>query len=293
MQWPEILQNFGNFEPIDMFTANDVLVEIRCLDCRRTFKRKPIDMKRSKRCPYCAKESMDSIQRTSHDDFINKVRELVGDEFTVLGEYKGTHVPLEIRHNSCGKIISIRPHDFLSGSRCRSCSRTKTTEEFKNEVYQLEGSNYSVIANYIGDSIDILMKHNICGYEFMVRPNNFLQGRRCPKCKRSRGEATVERVLINMGIDYTPQVKFDNLSDKNKLSYDFYIPQYNLLIEYQGIQHYKPVQVFGGESSYAKQKMHDKLKREYAEENNFKLLEIKYTEKSFNSIKALILSSIS
>ena len=103
----------------------------------------------------------------------------------------------------------------------------------------------------------------------------------------------VERVLISLGIEYIPQFKFDNLSDKSRLSYDFYLPKHNILIEYQGIQHYEPIQIFGGESSYAKQKMHDKLKRDYAEENNFKLLEIKYTEKSFNSIKALILNSIS
>ena len=293
MEWSDILKSLGNFEEVDAFIDNKTPTSIKCLDCGGVFSRSPANMKRSKKCPYCAKKSADAGQASSQEEFLTRVKELVGDEFTVIGEYKGTHIPVEIRHNLCGRILTVRPHEFLSGNRCRSCSRTKTTEQFKDEVKQLEGNNYQVMSKYMGDAIAISMRHNVCGYEYKVRPNSFLQGNRCPKCNKSRGEAMVERVLISLGIDYIPQFKFGNLVDKSRLSYDFYLPKHNVLIEYQGIQHYKPIQIFGGETSYAKQKVHDRLKKEYAEENNFKLLEIKYTEKSFDSIKTLILNSIS
>ena len=62
------------------------------------------------------------------------------------------------------------------------------------------------------------------------------------------------------------------------LSYDFYLSKYNLLIEYQGIQHFKPIDIFGGENQFKIQQEHDKRKREYIELHRINLLEIKYNE---------------
>ena len=64
--------------------------------------------------------------------------------------------------------------------------------------------------------------------------------------------------------------------NNGKLSYDFYLPQCNVLVECQGIQHYEPIEYFGGEEQFAIQQEHDKRKREYAEKNGYKLLEIWY-----------------
>lgn len=64
--------------------------------------------------------------------------------------------------------------------------------------------------------------------------------------------------------------------NNGKLSYDFYLPQYNVLVECQGIQHYEPIEYFGGEEQFKIQQEHDRRKREYAEKNGYKLLEIWY-----------------
>ena len=58
--------------------------------------------------------------------------------------------------------------------------------------------------------------------------------------------------------------------------YDFFIPAKNLLIEYNGIQHYKPVDIFGGKKQLKEQRHRDWLKRNYAKKNNYKLLTIPY-----------------
>ena len=62
------------------------------------------------------------------------------------------------------------------------------------------------------------------------------------------------------------------------MSYDFYLPEYNLLIEAQGKQHVEPVEYFGGEDQFVIQTEHDKRKREYAEIKNIELLEIFYND---------------
>ena len=84
--------------------------------------------------------------------------------------------------------------------------------------------------------------------------------------------------LFNNGINFEYQKTFDNLYgiQNGKLSYDFYIPNHNLLIEYQGKQHEEPIEFFGGEEQFKIQQEHDKRKREYAKNNGYKLLEIWY-----------------
>jgi hypothetical protein len=107
----------------------------------------------------------------------------------------------------------------------------------------------------------------------------------CSCCNFSKGEKLIEKYLINININYVPQYKrFDLLGVHNGyLSYDFYLPNYNLLIEYQGLQHYEPVDFYGNgikeaEKAFKIQIEHDKRKRQYAKIHNIKLLEISYMD---------------
>lgn len=126
-----------------------------------------------------------------------------------------------------------------------------------------------------------------CGNTFISDKKNFLSGntKSCGCLKESAHEQQVERCLQYLKLDYQKQVKFDGLTGNKgaKLSYDFAILNYGKithLIECQGQQHYKPVTWYGGEEQFNIQQMHDSLKREYAKNNNIKLIEIKYNLKS-------------
>ena len=100
----------------------------------------------------------------------------------------------------------------------------------------------------------------------------------CPICNESHGEKFIRNYLDKNNIKYESQKKFKDLKDKTYLSYDFYLSDYNILIEYQGQQHYEPIKFNGkNNSNLEKQQYHDKLKREYAKNNGYKLLELKYT----------------
>ena len=94
--------------------------------------------------------------------------------------------------------------------------------------------------------------------------------------------------MVNNSICFSSQYKYDGLVGvgKRQLSYDFYLPDYNLLIEYQGLQHEKPIEWFGGKKHFEIQQEHDKRKREYAEKNNIELLEIWYWE--FDNIENIL-----
>ena len=122
----------------------------------------------------------------------------------------------------------------------------------------------------------IVVKHS-CSYVFSILPANFLIHPCCPKCspKRSKGEIFISNYLKNKGIKFIPQFRFQ---EEPKLSYDFYLPEYNLLIEYQGQQHYEPVEHFGGEEKFRIQQERDKKKRKMAQEKNIELLEISYLD---------------
>ena len=93
----------------------------------------------------------------------------------------------------------------------------------------------------------------------------------CPK-----GEVAIYEWLKNKSIEFAQQKKFDDCKDKHRLPFDFYIPSMNTIIEYDGIQHYKPISQFGGDSALAYTQRHDSIKTKYCEDNEINLIRIPY-----------------
>lgn len=88
----------------------------------------------------------------------------------------------------------------------------------------------------------------------------------------------LEFFLESFNINYLPQYKFNNCKNKLKLPFDFYLPDFNICIEFNGIQHYKVVEHFGGVQGFNSRKINDKIKREYCLLNNIPLIIIKYND---------------
>lgn len=93
-----------------------------------------------------------------------------------------------MKHNKCGYEYDVKPNVFLNGCRCPQCANKLkvTTKIYKKKVYNLVKEEYSVIGEYVNNRTKIKMKHNKCGYEYDVKPNSFLSGRRCPQCALKR-----------------------------------------------------------------------------------------------------------
>lgn len=117
-----------------------------------------------------------------------------------------------------------------------------------------------------------------------------MKGSGCPKCNLSKGETKIIKFLNDNNIKYECQKKFLNLinNGRNSLRFDFYIPSKNLLIEYDGIQHYKGGKIFNHiltKKEFEEIRKRDKIKSKYAKNNNIKLLRIPYFQfKEINKI---------
>lgn len=122
---------------------------------------------------------------------------------------------------------------------------------------------------------------------FLQAPAQHLQGQGCPHCANerraafaeSKGERAIANWLERHDIAFVKQKTFDDCRDQMVLRYDFYLPARNLLIEFDGQQHFQFVKKFHGtEERFLKCQERDKIKNEYAETSGIHLLRIKYSE---------------
>ena len=110
---------------------------------------------------------------------------------------------------------------------------------------------------------------------------NLLNGRGCPKCcYRSKGEELICEYLDNNNYKYHREFTFEELyyrSASHPLRFDFFLPHKNIIIEYDGIQHFNSKDFFGGEEAFKNTKHKDKLKNNFAKEKGIKMVRIPYT----------------
>ncbi len=94
---------------------------------------------------------------------------------------------------------------------------------------------------------------------------------------KSRMEAYVAKLLKDNKIPYESQKRFDDCRDVFPLPFDFYLPDYRIAIECDGIQHFEPVEHFGGIERFEIRQKHDQIKNIYCQLNNIRLIRIPYT----------------
>lgn len=94
----------------------------------------------------------------------------------------------------------------------------------------------------------------------------------------SGGEKYIETILDEFKINYIPQKRFKDCKRIKPLPFDFYLPDKNTCIEYDGRQHEIPIEHFGGEKSFKDRQENDRIKNEYCRKNNITLIRIPYTK---------------
>jgi very-short-patch-repair endonuclease len=100
----------------------------------------------------------------------------------------------------------------------------------------------------------------------------------CPQCNISKGEKAISIHLEQRNIRFQPQKRFSGCRYKHLLSYDFYVPSHDLLIEYDGEQHFNPDIYFSKLGNYEKTVRRDIIKLKFALVNGFTVLRISYKE---------------
>lgn len=204
-----------------------------------------------------------------------------------------------VYHNNRTKSIIIcpvhdeflqKPADHLSGKGCLKCAqaikgfnkRTKI-DEFIHKCNTVHNNKYDYSKFIYTDnktkSIIICKEHG----EFLQSPSSHLFGSGCKICNTtSKGEKIIYNFLLDNNIIFIKEKKFDDcLSIKNtnyKLKYDFFIPKYNMCIEYDGIQHFKECYFGGHKTKLNEIKINDEIKNIYCMKNNIKLIRIPYKQ---------------
>lgn len=278
----------SNIEIIGEYKNATTKIEWQCVQCRSINLSRPNTLLSGHGCINCRNLQTSVRSKKTNEEFIKEVSILTND-YSILSEYETTDKKVKFRHNCCKFEFYMTPHNFLSnGNRCPKCNggvRKKTTEYFKSEVKDSTNGEYLFIDKYTGNNYKSNFKHTVCLKEFVTTPDSFLRGTRCPYCySTSSGEKGIEDYLTKINLKFVKEKTFDDLKFKRKLRFDFYIPSLNLCIEYDGRQHFIPIDIWGGEESLKENQMRDHMKNEYCQRNDINLLRINYKEKDIDRI---------
>jgi hypothetical protein len=277
--------NYSLVEYIDSY----IKIKIVC-PIHGEFEQTPAAHSHGQGCPKCRGDAISKKKMSSQEDWIKKVKLKHGDKYDYsLVEYTGSINKVKIICPKHGVFLQ-EPRKHTHGHGCPRCQYANmgyTNEEFAELSNKIHHNKYDYsLVDYHGLNTKVKIICPIHG-EFEQKPSNHLVGKGCQKCKSSKGEARIRLFLEQNNIKFIPQKMFKHCRSKSgyMMPFDFYLPEYNLCIEFQGQQHYIPVKIWGGEEKLKYIQEHDKIKKDFCFDNDITLLKIKYNEDIIYKLK--------
>ena len=233
-------------------------------------------------CPTCGMIKSSSGQLSKQSEILEQFKKVHCNKYNYSKvNYCGMYQKVEIICSKHGSFFQY-PNNHLNGSGCPNCSisKKKTQDEVIKEFEKVHGNkyNYSKI-NYRNAHTKVEIICSEHGSFFQV-PLSHKYGSGCPKCSlnqtQSKGAQKVQDFLEENNIKYIQEYKFQECKNINSLPFDFYLPDLNILIEYDGQLHYKAIAHFGGEQTLLQTQKRDKIKTDFAKKENIKLIRIPY-----------------
>lgn len=276
------------------YIDRDTDVIVTCKLCKTRFVKKPryFYEKRKYICPTCSAISDAKRKLKTTETFINEAINVHGDKYDYsFVEYAYCTKKVSIKCNKCGFTFDQKPAHHLSGSGCLNCNRIRqgdrkrlTKEQFIQRAIEDHGDKYDYRdVAYVDSKHKVKVVCKSCGKTYSVRPDAHMSGTGC-KCQiESQGEKAIKKVLDERGIRYKQEKTFEGCKRQRKLRYDFYLPDNNTLIEYDGRQHFYPFYAEGMSKKKAQRVLDlqiesDRIKTEFAKNNGINLIRIKFTE---------------
>ena len=250
-------------------------------------------------CRKCGTINCISKQSLNESDIIEKAKLIHGNKYNYsLVNYKGIKTKIKIICKTHGEFLITPDNHIHRKGGCPICKyelvsklQTSDVNTFIIKAKEKHFNKYdysSVVYNGCKEKIKIICpSHGI----FKQTPDKHVQGDGCPKCNSSKGEIEIEQYLIKNRIDYKSQYKFKNCININPLPFDFYLPDYNMCIEFNGRQHYESISYFGGQKALEETQKRDKIKIEYCYNNNISLLIIKHNEKIEDKLNQIMFTN--
>jgi hypothetical protein len=233
-------------------------------------------------CPKCG-DIRAAIKRTkSTEYFIEKAKVAHGEEKFDYSkvDYKHSDTNIKVVCRKHNLDFEVTPSNFTKNiHNCPECVKENynqlqyTTEEFVfvcKKIHGEEKYDYSKV-EYTGACNKIIIICKTHG-EFSQFAADHKNGFGCSSCSSSRGENAIKLYLETNNIKFEQQKTFAGCIYKSSLRFDFYLPDFNTCIEFQGIQHHKSVKYFGGEEGFQETLLRDEIKSDYCKNNYIELI---------------------
>lgn len=241
-----------------------------------------------KGCPVCFGCAVLTIE-----EFIKRAKEIHGDKYDYSKvQYINNWTKVTIICPVHGEFEQI-PANHLQCKGCNNCGNVdignklrSNKEEFVEKAFKAHGgkndySKFIYVNSWTKGCITCLVDDTHGDY--WQKPASHLSGSGCPKCNYSKGESALEVIFKKHSINAEPQYKIPEVVDN--FEYDFYLPEYNLLIEFQGKQHYEPIEFFGGQDNLEYNQRNDTFKKHNAFVWKYNLIEFNYKQFKHLSIE--------
>lgn len=268
----------------------DTKIKCKCAIDDYEWEAIPNNLLKGQGCPQCGGTAK-LTQKEFEKKFYKKNK--YAQDIELLEPYVSAQTKIKCKCKVCEHEWQVTANNLLRGRGCPKCSKkraaqkqTMTTEEFTTKLYQIN-PNIVTLEVYTNSVTKIKCKCKKCEHEWSVIPASLLQGSGCPKCNISKGEKRITQYLDNLGINYIYDMPyFKDLvgTGGGLLRPDFIIPSLKIWIEFDGRQHFEPVDFTSkwNEQQLQEQfkivQQNDQIKNQYAKDNNWTLIRIPFTE---------------
>lgn len=257
-----------------------------CIICptHGEFWQRPVEHIRGKGCVKCGQVLCGAKQKQkAKEGFVERCKKIHGDKYTYeKAEYKDSHSNVIVTCKQHGDF-EIKPYNILNGRGCPKCKSdnlhkafSKSTLMFIEEARRIHGDLYDYsMCEYYNTHTEVTV---ICREHgaFKVKAGAHLHGCGCPLCNEPLGEKRIRLYLEKHGVSFIGQYSVNHNAHNYRV--DFFVPSKNIIIEYNGEQHYRPIKQFGGAKKFHEQKQRDNNIRDYCKDNHIKLFEISYLQ---------------
>jgi very-short-patch-repair endonuclease/protein-arginine kinase activator protein McsA len=283
--------------------ANHELVKIIC-PIHGLFEQSPTNHYKKKGCVKCGIKKCQNSNTYSQEEIIK--------EFNAI--HKGRYNYSLVVYDGCDKHVKIiceihgifeqTPQKHKNKQGCKQCGYA---ESRKNRTVLYKGTKFKIDTDFIvkrfrdihGDKYDYsLVKYEtakdyveiICRIHgvFKQTPDAHKRKSGCPTCDESKGENSISEILSSQNIIFEREKHFETCVNIRKLPFDFYLPEYDAIIEYDGKQHYVAIEFFGGEKQLNYVQNNDRIKTEWADANGKKLLRVRYDDDVETTVRNFI-----
>lgn len=249
---------------------------------------------KKQKCEICNKNNQHD-RDWMHKKLLARLKYLGREKYIPLNKYKKVNTKIKFYHENCGNIVELSPNTVTSprnGECCPICLEEEKIKNIEEKLLLHYGDRFEFIGFDKRNTINL--KHLGCDELINIKVNKIGAKHLCTNCEEdnvySKGELKLKTILDSAKLNYRYNYKIDY--DNGRYGYvDFLILNKDgyvlFAIEYDGKQHFEPIEFFGGEERFKQQKERDRLKDEWFESKNIPLLRIKYNDDS--NIKGKIL----